>query len=104
MSDLQGWKQEWDEYLAERGLKRRKGMAMAYNEPGFQPTDGRSFKRWVGRTDSAAADNSFQARAFRGGGPAADVSEYLATDWKSPPFADPITAFVCAETCNWGQG
>lgn len=100
MSSTEGWKREWDEYLQERGLNRRKGVA--YNEQEFRPTGGRNFKRWVGRTDSAMADNSFQARTYRDRSD--QHGEYLATDWRSPPFADPITAFVYAETCNWGQG
>lgn len=97
MSDLKGWKPEWDEYLAERGLKRRKPTSKAYGD--FAP--GRAgWARWIGRTDSPKADNSFQARTYRMGD---DQFGYHVTNWKSPPFADPITAFVYAETCNWGQ-
>lgn len=97
MSDLSGWDPEWDKYLAERGLRRSKSQ-LSYNDS--RPD---TMSRWIGRTDSPHADNSFQARTY-GAVPTSDgTNGWLATGWKSPPFDNPIAAFVYAELNNWGQ-
>lgn len=101
MSDVSGWQPEWDEYLAERGLKRRKPDAKAYNQAAT--VNHEHWARWIGRTDSVHADNSFQARAFvKATAFTRDTGEFP-TSWASPVFDDPITAYVYAELHNWGQ-
>jgi hypothetical protein len=99
MSDLSGWDPAWDIFMAERDMKRRKPTSLAYND--MRKT---VLARWVGRTDSLCAGNSFQARNYSAlAGADGGTNGWLATGWVSPAFPDPITAFVYAELNNWGQ-
>ncbi|WP_055128570.1 hypothetical protein [Pseudomonas mediterranea] len=76
-------------FFADAGMQPN----VFYNH--YQDVDGRTMPGFIRMVAKYAAPR-WEARLYT-------TLVRTVPVWKSPPFEDPISAFVYAQTANWGQ-